>query len=187
MSKEDKSEVPQSAPPPHKLGIEINIQSEAVWKWWILKKPAKSLIESEPYRLNLQFKNLGDREFPGGEIQIVISWATRYKSYWTLKIQKMEPNDEKRAIAMRSDEIGSQGLALIYCYYVNSNDKAQVKLSSFDQSDEYEVGKSAEHAIGGMFCTTWSDIYTKYSMLTSAIGLALLALEKVAQFLKSLT
>ena len=168
----------------HKIGIDIQMFSEAMWKWWILRKRnIKSLIENEPYKLRIRFKNLSNRRFSGGRIQIVIVWSSQCKFHWFLEIPELNGNEELESRITRSDEVGSRGLALVYCYSVTSKDRKNIMLWNFDGSEKYSVGAKLGYAIHGVYCMSWRDLHTRYGFLVSAIGLGIVAFERIVLLL----
>jgi len=166
----------------HRLGIDISVKSLAVWKWWILKRTnIKSLIEEQPYRLIVRFRNLADQDLPKGNIDLVVLWASGRKSYWTLEIPFLRRGEECETHSIRQDRVGSEGLALMYCYSLNIGDQKTATLWDMSGTERYEATETARHAITGFFCTTWMDLYTRYGVLISAASLAIIALEKIAE------
>jgi hypothetical protein len=167
----------------YRLGIQVEVSSEAMLRFWKCVLRAKSLIEGEPYKLTLKFANLTKGDFPGGRISIMVVWASRQKSYWeNIQIPPLRQEETKETMLVRRDRIVSAGFGLIFCYSLVSDDGSPASLWSIEGSEIYGIGKEAEHPIRGLRCNTWVDLYTKYGLLVSAVGLLIVALERLFSF-----
>jgi hypothetical protein len=169
----------------HKLGVEIEKKSLAVWKWWKLKRTVKSFIEGEPYTVQFRFKNLGSQKFPGGHASMYVSWPTGTRVEWPLKIPPLEPNETRyatcRGLPAASSEAICSGFGLVLCSSITSDDKQGVDLMNLEGTYQVHVGYDPR-SVDDIQATTWSEFSTRYALVISAVGLLIVALEKVVSF-----
>lgn len=172
--------------PNHRLGVEVETESLAVWKWWRFTRKVKSFVEGEKYSIRFKFRNLGTRDFLGGNALMHVVWPVGTDVRWFMGIPPLEPSKSgyadihwfaRRATVAVSEAICS-GFGLILCHEINSDDKRQVDLADFDGAAQFNVGQGAE-SIDSIRVTTWNEFTTRYGLVISAVGLLILALEKV--------
>jgi hypothetical protein len=170
----------------HKLGVKVEAKSLAVWKWWRFKRKVKSFIEGERYVIQFKFKNLGAQRFHGGHASMYMSWPAGINVRWPLKIPPLEPNEVEYATYQGSSVILSEavcsGLGLILCSSIASDGKQDIDLMDLDGTFQAQVGRDPS-SVDSIQATTWSEFLTRYGFVISALGLFIVALEKIVSFL----
>jgi len=167
----------------HKLSLEVERSSTAVWKWWKLRRgPIKSYVEGETYDIAFKFKNLGLLDYPGGSAELMIKWTSESLFIvWLVTIPKIRIGDEGYAVfddnkRTRSDTVNSSGLGTNSLIYVGSADDGTVTVTDPSGRITYRADPYVIHSIPA---TTWTDLYAKYSMIISAAGLFIVALDRI--------
>ena len=173
----------------HKLGLKVEPTSTAVWKFWELKYgPIKSYVEQENYTIRFTFKNLGSQRFPSGKATMSIVWPNGISVIWPLTIPELEIGQANYAAfsdgsIIHQGDIISTGYGLIFCNEISSRDQQDVVITDLDGISPYSVGGGSIYSIPAK---AWTDIYAKYSMVVSAAGLAIVALDKIIAFMAGL-
>jgi len=169
---------------PHKLGMRITIQSEAILKWWRIKiGKVSTLIEHEPYSLVVGLRNLAKRDFPKGRIELVVLWASERKTYRELKIPTLSVGEKWEKEILPEDTVGSTGMALVFCSSVTAEDKNAVTLWNWSGSSQHKTGVATKFAISDFHSITWTDFYIRYTAVFSAIALMIIAIQAIVAFL----
>ena len=170
-----------------KLGIQVEKRSRAVWRFWRIKVPAKSFIEQERFEIQFRFKNLGPERFPGGNALMYISWPVGTRVRWALRIPELEVNQSDyasflpEATTTASSEAICSGYGLIFCDRIESQDKRRICLTDFEGTFQFQVGLEPT-SVDSVSATTWESLYTRSGLIISAIGLSIVALEKIISF-----
>jgi hypothetical protein len=166
----------------YQLGLEVEAKSHAPFlklgKW----KPRKreDFVETESYTFSFKFKNLGSQPYPGGHAFVQVRWTSGQFVRWRIDVPALAAGDEDYArfdygSTEHESEILSSGYGLFFCEKIHPSN---TDLTSLDGRTRYKVGPGG-NAIRSIKATTWNTIYAKYSMMVSASGLAIVALDKI--------
>jgi hypothetical protein len=165
----------------HKLGLIVETNSTAIWKWWILKRgPIKSYVEGETYEIAFKFKNLGKHDYPGGNARMMIQWPSgTIFVVWLITIPALKIGEEGYAQfddgkTKHSGQVISSGFGTVTVLDVENRDNTKLELT--DLSGRVPYAGVVIHSISAK---TWADLYAKYSMVVSAGGLFFVALDRI--------
>ena len=166
----------------HQLGLEVEPSSTAIWKWWILKRgPIKTYVEQEKYNIAFRFKNLGAHDYPGGSAVMIAKWPNWEPIVtWPVMIPKLKVGEDDYAQFVQngkkkiSSDVISSGVGIVSYTCMKSGDNGNVTVTDFSGKIPYEG-----RVIYGIHARTWADIYAKYSMVISAAGLFIVALDRI--------
>jgi hypothetical protein len=144
----------------------------------------EDFVETEVYRLAFKFKNLQTIPFPSGQARMEVVWTSGQFVRWKVAIPQLKPGQEEYAIfdthlTQHESEALSSGYGLFVCKEI---EPGNTNLASIDGMTSYSVGTEV-NSVQSVKVTTWNTIYGKYSMYISAGALAIIALEKIIQFL----
>jgi hypothetical protein len=169
---------------PHKLGLRTETTSTAVWKWWKFRRgPIRSYVERETYKVQFKFRNLAAYPFPGGNAVMHVIWPNGIFVRWLIVIPQLNANQTAYGVfddrtIFHSGEVITSGYGLIFCDEISSSDQQQVTLTDLDGHTVWIVG-NAGSAVHSIHARAWADLYARYSMIISAAGLTIVALEKI--------
>lgn len=166
----------------HRLGLKVETSSAAIWKWWKLKRgPIKSYVEGETYNIAFKFKNLGSHDYPGGNARMMIQWPSgTLFVVWAVTIPRLKIGEDDYAQfdengeTTHSGQVISSGFGTVSCIDVENRDNGNVTITDLS-------GKISYHGvvIHSIPARTWADLYAKYSMIVSAGGLFIVALDRI--------
>ena len=157
----------------YKLSIEPVCESKA--KLFRLKK-SKKFIVGEKYIVSFNVKNIGDKDFPGGRFTFNIRYTDgRTVSLWG-GLPALRIKQELHIEPWETDAL-SKDYAL-FTGKIIANDSNPVELC-----DKGGQLRSEGKAFGSIFIQTYTEIYSYYALIVSAISLVTLVILSILQFL----
>lgn len=162
-----------SAPVQHRLGLQVEIRSEAPFLRLGKRKWGKreDFVETENYALRFKFKNLQQGLSPSGCAYMKALWTSGQSVHWPVDIPQLRPGqedyarfrNEKNTVSTdQGSEAFASGFGLFSC---DGIDTPNTGLASFDGAISYVIGQG--HSVQSIKVTTWNTIYAKYSMYIS--------------------
>jgi len=164
------------------LSIEISFVSKARFAKLIRLK--KSYILNEPILISVKLKNLSNRPFPGGRMNLRIKWPPcfKYSEVLYYKIPPLQPMEQKLIDSEPYEVIAAgEGYALIFCEDLKANDGQPII-----PCDENGKQVDLESAIYGIPVNTWEEKYSLWGLIVAAISLLIIAIEKMGVILGSI-
>jgi hypothetical protein len=169
-------------PVAHQLGLEVEIWSKAPLFRLGKRKCGKreDFVETESYGLRFRFKNLGTAPFPSGHATIEVVWTSQQNVGWHVDIPKLNGGQEEYAtfdtnLTEHQGEALSSGFGLFFCRAIHPSNTS---LTSLDGKTRYFIGPNV-NAVRSVKVITWNTIYAKWSMIVSAVGLFIVALDRI--------
>jgi len=93
--------------------IGIEIVAESCFKVPYLRIPQKStFINGEKYKLSAKIKNMGTKNFPGGNFQVIIQWSIGLSVFWNFQVKPLSPNEVIEPEYGITDVLGGPALFL---------------------------------------------------------------------------
>lgn len=120
--------------------------------------------------------NVGDKTFPGGEILISIVYNAPQGQTFTFVIPKIT-KDEPVSIELHPRTAIAKGCASFLFKSITADDGEDVKIFR----DEGEVTEG--NSFWDIFIDTYTDLYTYYGVIVSAIALGVLIFFSIAQLI----
>lgn len=117
-------------------------------------------------------RNVGEKDFPGGEAEIWIHYTSGQKHFMGGVIPEIEKGKEVLINKISWAALG-KGYALFFCKKITANDGKRVQLIGYGQ----ELPKNA--SFGSIFIETRTDLYSYYMLIISAIALVALVILSV--------
>jgi hypothetical protein len=120
--------------------------------------------------IRLNFKNVEQASFPGGDVEVSIRYPTRQYERFESKIPPLAPGKDHWTGWKGPFSAFAEGYALVWVSQIASSIPIVFVNSKGTQL----------HAVHGIHVEMKRDIYTFYALVATAISLAGLAVEKMA-------
>lgn len=176
-------------PQPYKLMIDTLTKSKAKFLKFI---PMKSFVEGEKYEISFELENIGEEVFPGGILYFKIGWPSQQVVRGHFMIPRLRRNKNYGTPKFLTDVL-SDGYGLVSIKMYNVEDEQgkswQVELyrkriKPYGERVQDRIDTSASvHSIRGK---SWEEIYEFWALIAAAISLAIIALEKIYDYVLNL-
>ena len=158
----------------HKISIESTCQSKA--KLLCGKIKTKKFLFGENYEIKFKMRNVGEKDFPGGGVEIWIDYTSGQRHVMKFDLPKIEKGGEVLIEKITKSALG-EGYALFFGK-ITANDRERVQLIGYGQELPEHV------SFGAIFIETRRDVYSYYALITSAVSLVLLVIFSLLQLIR---
>jgi len=159
------------------INLEVDVKSSAR----ILGLPVRSFVVGERLDAVYILTNEDEKAFPGGHLSALIRWPVGESRSLKIDIPRLEPGETCKLKDCRIPVL-SQGYTTFQFSASSIEDEEIVITSKYSGVGLFP--HPAWHFIVGK---TREEIYQYWALLVSAIGLSIIALEKVIQALRFLS
>lgn len=163
--------------------IILVLKVESKSKAKILGKRVKSYLVGQDFEVTYRIENIGDGEFAGGIVKILISWPNGQGEITPYTIPLLKGGDERPLEPSPSTwGVLSRGFALFSLLDAKYHFGRPITIYK-DEENQIPMGKQAP-AFYSVLGKEPEEIYEFWGMIISAIALVILVGDKIIQFLK---
>lgn len=175
-----------TSPKPYKLIIRPILNSKAK----LLKLfPTDSFIYHQPFEISFHFQNIGNETFPGAEFYYEIHWPSGQVVSERFPLPPLKKNESFDSSIFKTDAL-AEGYGLIFISRRSSTLIIKDEKNFWPREVEFYKGERVEDyidiraSIASVNAIRSEQIYVVWGLVISAIGLLIVALEKLAEFIR---
>lgn len=171
-----------SKPEAYKLTIKAIVKSKAKLFKFI---PLKSIVAGEIFKISFQFQNISDETFPGVSFNYQIFWPSEQFTTDDFEIPALKKNESYNSPTIETEAF-CEGFALIFANKKHElmvkDEQGRMRLVKLYKGKHEDDYLRPQYSIASAKAKRSEEIYEFWAMIISAIGLLIIALEKIVGF-----